>query len=300
MNVIECKELSKVYGNTNAIEDLSFTIEENKITGLIGRNGAGKTTLLKILAGYLHKSTGEVNVLTEDPFNSLKVSSNMIFIDDQMTLPESLTLLEILHSAKMFYKNWDMDLALRLFRYFSFHDNQLHGSLSKGMRSTFNAIVGLSARCKLTILDEPTTGMDSSVRKDFYRALLKEYIDHPRTIIISSHLLNEIEDLLEDVLLIKEGNLLLHKSVDELKEMAIGLKGKSNVIKEIIQGKEVFYRNTVGKDTTYVAVENSFPNELLQRAKENGIEISSVPTDDLCVYLTNRTKGGIDDVFNRN
>ncbi|MGO4886675.1 ABC transporter ATP-binding protein [Anaerobacillus sp. MEB173] len=203
--MIECNELTKTYGGKKALNNLSFMIEENKITGIIGRNGAGKTTLLKIIAGFLRETSGEIKVFSEKPFNSLTVSANMIFVDDQMSLPTTLSLQEILEVAATFYKNWDMELAQRLFDYFSFHRDQRHSSLSKGMKSTFNMILGLSARCPLTIFDEPTTGMDAAVRADFYRALLKDYIAYPRTILISSHHLDEIEDLLEDVLLIKEG-----------------------------------------------------------------------------------------------
>ena len=127
----------------------------------------------------------------------------MIFIDDNMALPSALSLIEILECAGRFYKNWDMRLAIKMFDYFSLNPNQGHASLSKGMKSTFNMIIGISAHCPLTIFDEPTTGMDSAVRKDFYKALLKDYVEIPRTIIISSHHLNEIEDIIEDVLLIK-------------------------------------------------------------------------------------------------
>lgn len=219
MNVVECNELIKIYGNSKALNNLSFTIEENKITGLIGRNGAGKTTLLKIIAGFLKQTSGDVKVFSENPFNSIKVSSNMIFIDDNMTLPETLNLTETLEAISGFYRNWDMELAKGLFNYFSLDPKQHYRSLSKGMKSTFNIIIGISCRSPLTIFDEPTTGMDAAVRKDFYRALLKDYIEVPRTIILSSHLLNEIEDILEEVLLIKEGEKLFQMQLQISKNL---------------------------------------------------------------------------------
>ena len=184
MKVIECNNLTKTYQGRNVLRNLSFSIEENKITGLIGRNGVGKTTLLKILAGFIKKTSGEVSVFTEDPFNSLTVSANSIFVDDQMGFPPALQLKEILEVAGSFYPNWDSEFAKRLFDYFSFDPKHYHNRLSKGKTSTFNMIIGLASRCPLTIFDEPTTGMDEAVRKDFYRALLKDYIAHPRTIIL--------------------------------------------------------------------------------------------------------------------
>jgi ABC-2 type transport system ATP-binding protein len=183
MDVISCEGLTKTFGRVKAVSELSFTIEENRITGLIGPNGAGKTTLLKIIAGYMRASSGQITVFSENPFNSLKVSSNMIFIDENMKFAPSFSLSEIMLAASSFYKNWDMELAKGLFDYFSLDPKQQHHNLSKGMKSTFNMIIGLAARCPLTIFDEPTSGMDAGVRKDFYRAMLKDYLQKPRNII---------------------------------------------------------------------------------------------------------------------
>lgn len=299
MNVIQCENLNKKYNSSHALKNLSFAIEENKITGLIGRNGAGKTTLLKLIAGFSQPSSGKVMVFSEVPFNNLKVSQNLIFIDDNMTLPQSISLLDILYAASDFYENWDMELAKRLFDYFSLNPNDLQKNLSKGMKSTFHAIIGLAARCPLTIFDEPTTGMDASVRKDFYRALLKDYLEHPRTILLSSHHLNEIDGLIEDVLLIKNGEKYLHISVEELKQFAIGLSGKKIIVDEWTRGKEIIYEKVVGAESAYVVVHNDYMKEDLEKARINGIEISSVAAEDVCVYLTNKTKGGIDDVFDK-
>jgi ABC-2 type transport system ATP-binding protein len=299
MSVIECVGLTKVYGKTKALNNLSFKIEENKITGLIGRNGAGKTTLLKIIAGYLKETSGEIKVFAERPFNNLMVSANMIFIHDQMSLPASLCIKEILEVAADFYSNWNPELADRLFDYFSFDSIQHYSSLSKGMKSTFNMILGLSARCPLTIFDEPTTGMDVAVRKDFYRALLRDYIAYPRTIIISSHHLNEIEDVLEDILLIKDGKELLHIPVADFNEWAIGLQGKTLTVNEWTKNREVIHMKSISPDSMYVVVKNKFTESEMQHAQAAGIDIAAVSSSDLCIYLTSKTKGGIDDVFNK-
>lgn len=299
MNVIDCNELTKAFKSTIAVNNLSFTLAPDRITGLIGRNGAGKTTLLKMIAGYLLPSTGSVQVFSEDPFNNVQVSANMIFVDDNMAMPVSMNLTEILGSAASFYENWDHKLAMGLFEYFKLPPKKYHSNLSKGMRSTFNMILGLAARCPLTIFDEPTTGMDVAVRKDFYRALLKDFMQHPRSVILSSHLLNELNDILNDILLIKDGEIFLHLPVDELREYAVGLQGKEDTIAEMTGNKEVLYRKKLGKDSLYVAVRNEYAKEELQKARFMGIEISPVPTDDLCVYLTAQHEGGIDDVFDR-
>jgi len=296
---ITCHDLTKSYGAVNALNKLSFTIEDNTITGVIGRNGAGKTTLLKLIAGFIKGNSGELRVFSESPFDNLNISANMIFIDDQMYLPSSLNLKEILEVTGDFYENWDQDLAERLFNYFEFDPRQRHSSLSKGKRSTFNMILGLASRCPLTIFDEPTTGMDAAARKDFYRALLKDYLAYPRTILLSSHLLNEIEDLLEYVLLIKNGEKCLHETIEDLKEYAIGVRGEKDLIQEWINRQELLHIKEIGMNQLYVVVKNQFTElELKQLTESNGFQLSKVAADDVCVYLTSSTKGGIDDVFN--
>lgn len=299
MSVIQCDNLTKSYGKLKAIDHLSFEIEEQKITGLIGRNGAGKTSLLKMIAGYLKPTSGELTVFSRKPFNSLDVSANSMFVDDTMTFPNSLTLMDILTEVAPFYANWSSSLASGLFDYYSFNPNQPHSNLSKGSKSTFNSILGIASRCPLTIFDEPTTGMDSAVRKDFYRALLRDYLEYPRTIILSSHLLSELEEILEDILLIDHGTKHLHLPVLELKELAVGIRGNAPAVLSFIKGKELIYKEDFAKESVYVVIRRDLVHQQLEQMRQNALEILPVSTDDLCVYLTAKNKGGIDDVFNR-
>lgn len=294
MTIIDCHQLTKAYGKMKALNDLSVSIKENTITGLIGRNGAGKTTLLKILAGYWRESSGHVKVFNKQPFNNLFVSANTIFVNDEMNFSHTLTLKEILEFSGRFYQKWDMDFAMRLFNYFNFDEDEMYYHLSKGKKSTFHTIVGLASRCALTLFDEPTTGMDAAVRKDFYRALLKDYLAHPRTIIISSHHLDEIESILEDILLIGEGEKYLHLPIDDVKEYAIGIMGDTNKIQQWTNDKEVIFKEQLNEDDSYVVIKNMYPQGELQRL---GFTITPISPSDLCVYLTNTTEGGIDDVF---
>lgn len=295
MNVVEFVDVTKKLGGRKALNNLNLTIKENVMTGLIGKNGAGKTTFMKILAGYWYETTGSVKVFSKRPFNNPLVSANVIYVDDQMTFSDSLTLKDILKEAGRAYPNWDPILANRLFDYFSFHAEARQHELSKGKKSTFNIIIGLASRCALTMFDEPTTGMDASVRKDFYRALLKDYLAHPRTIILSSHHLEEIEDLVEDILLIDEGKLFLHQSMDELKEYAVSITGGTEALITLLADEEIIYQNQIGDHTTYAVVKAD--QFLVEKVKQSGMEVSSVAPTDLSIYLTMKHKGGIDDVF---
>ncbi|QUG43168.1 ABC transporter ATP-binding protein [Psychrobacillus sp. INOP01] len=294
MNVIDCQKVSKGFRRTNALVNITFQLTEQKITGLIGRNGAGKTTLLKVLAGLTKHNSGEVSVFGKNPYNNLMVSANSILVDDQMTFPDSLTLEEILQSAPAFYKRWDAQLAARLFQYFKLNSKQQHSKLSKGARATFNMIFGLSTRSELTMFDEPTNGMDEAVRTDFYRALLKDYIAHPRTILISSHHLAEIEHLLENILLIHNGKVVLHESLDEVKEYAVAVQGPIADVERWTEGEEILHSKRVDAQRLYVVVKN---NSKLERARLEGAVIQALPASEVCMYVTSETKGGIDDVF---
>ncbi|GEL78210.1 ATP-binding cassette domain-containing protein [Tenuibacillus multivorans] len=297
MGIITCQNVSKSFKRTKALNGFNATFMENRLTGLIGRNGAGKTTLLKMIVGHGTPEYGRIQVFGENPFNNLKVSANTIFVDDEMVFPAEMKLHEIIKMAGLFYDNWDGELAERLMIYFGLNKGVFHDQLSKGKRSTFNMIFGLSARCPLTVFDEPTTGMDYSVRQDFYRALLKEYINHPRTIILSSHLLNELEGLLEDIILIKNGECLIHESMEDFKAFAVGLTGSKEHIEAHVREEDVFYRKNVGSTQSYVVVRDQFSQDAKADLKESGIQVTKVDAADLSMHLTSETKGGIDDVF---
>ncbi|MDV2581976.1 ABC transporter ATP-binding protein [Alkalibacillus haloalkaliphilus] len=300
MGVITSRQLIKSYRNTKAVNQLTVQFNEGVITGLIGRNGAGKTTLLKMIAGLVKKSGGELSVFGDDPLNSLKVSANSIFVDDQLPLPLEFNVKDVLKEFERFYPNWDNELAERLTRHFSIELDALPINFSKGKLSTFNAIVGLAAHAPLTIFDEPTTGMDYSARQDFYRALLKDYMEHPRTIIVSSHLLNELEDVLEEIVLIHDGQLYFHETVTSLKEYAVGLTGDASELDSVTSKYDVLHKKDVGLNQQYVVIENQLEEKDEEHLKKMGVQITPVSPADVCVYVTNRESGGIDDVFNRN
>jgi ABC-2 type transport system ATP-binding protein len=295
MEVVTCEKLTKKIRGRDALKQLNLKLEGDKLTGLIGRNGAGKTTLMKILAGFWKGSSGKVEVFGKRPFQNLFVSVNTIYVDDTMYFDSSLRLDDILKEAANFYPNFDSELAKRLFNYFSFQPYARHGHLSKGKRSTFNMIIGLASRCKLTMLDEPTTGMDASVRKDFYRALLKDYLAHPRTILISSHHLEEIEDILEEVILVDEGELVVHETMEWFKEHAYGITGRTEIVQNLLREEDVIYQKEIGDHLTYVVVNQE--SSSLPKAKEQGMTIEKISPNDLSIYLTSKRKGEIDDVF---
>lgn len=293
--MIHCHNVYKRFGSTNALENINLHIEKDKIVGLVGRNGAGKTTLLKLMTGCWRVTSGEVNLFGERPFDNLFVATNTILIDDEMVFPEVLSLSELLQVSADFYPNWDAQLAERLFTYFQFDQDVFYYKLSKGQRSTFNALIGLCCRVPITVFDEPTTGMDRSVREDFYKALLKDYMNFPRTIIISSHHIDEVEHILEELILIEEGKLMLHLPIEDVRHYARGIRGMTNEVRSWIKDKTVLYEERVGIDELFVVVKT---DDKIKNADYGNFTVTAISAAELAVYLTNGAKGGIDDVFN--
>ncbi|MFJ7738203.1 ATP-binding cassette domain-containing protein [Lysinibacillus sp. NPDC097287] len=296
MTMIQCEQLAKNIRNHKALQNITCAIESEKIVGIIGRNGAGKSTLLNILAGYLQPTGGSCHIFGENPFNNIQTAANTIMIDDRLNFSNYLTLEEILTMGNDFYPNWQAELAFRLLDYAGLARKANHQELSKGQLATFNLIYGLASRCALTMLDEPMNGMDEAIRSDFYRVILKEYIAFPRTILIASHHLQEMESILEEIILIDEGAVVAHASVDELKEQLISLTGPSDVLAPLLTDLAIYVKKDLAGMTSVVvdASKLFIPKENLQ---ERGITTAHLSASEVCMYLTRKEGCDIDAIF---
>ncbi len=231
--MIRCNELTKFFNGTRALKECSFQIDEPTLTGVIGVNGAGKTTLFKTLAGFLKPTSGEAALFGETAFQNITAAQNVMLIEEGMQFYPGTPLLDLLDSYQRFYENFDMTLAKGLLEYFNLPFDARYDRLSKGMASTFRLILALSSRAAVTLLDEPTTGMDPSVRKDVYELILKDYVKVPRVILISSHYLGEMENILDRILLIHEGRVLQEGSPDDFQNLFVALKASPEIIAPI-------------------------------------------------------------------
>lgn len=294
--MIQCEQITKKFGSHNALQNITCAIESKKIVGIIGRNGAGKSTLLNLLAGYLQPTSGACHIFGENPFNNIQTAANTILIDDRLSFSTYLTLEEILTMGADFYPNWQGELAFRLLDFAQLAKKAKHQELSKGQLATFNLIYGLTSRCALTILDEPMNGMDEAIRSDFYRAILKEYIAFPRTILIASHHLQEMESILEEVLLIDKGSVIAHASVDELKQQLISLTGPSDALIPLLMDTIIYAKKEFGSTTSAVVDSRQFFIQK-ERLQEKGITIGHLSTSEVCMYLTSQEGRDIDAVF---
>ncbi|GKX31409.1 ABC transporter [Vallitalea longa] len=291
MAIINCRNLTKKYTNKLALDDVSFSIDENRIIGLIGRNGAGKSTLLKTCAGYIRPTSGDITLWDEPIFNNMNVLSRLIFINEDMRFHHSLKLKDIIKLSKIYYANWDNELATKLFNYFNLDIKLKYAKLSTGMKSQFNFIMGICSRMSLTLFDEPTLGLDAAVRKEFYNILLKDFMDNPRTIIISSHMLHELENLLEEIIIIKNGKFLMQEPIDVIQNYSVSLNGARKVIIPFIESHKTLFENELG-DSITAGIENNLTKKDIYYLNENNVEINKISSEDTCVYLTSNTKEG--------
>ncbi len=296
--MIRCEALTKYFNGTRALEGCSFEIREPGITGVIGVNGAGKTTLLKSLAGFLKPTKGQAYVLDEPAFQNITVAQNVMLIEDDMRFYSGANLRELIDSYSRFYQNFDLKLATGLMNYFNLNENAKYDELSKGMASTYRLILALSAKAPITLLDEPTSGMDPGVRKDLYEIILKDYIKAPRIILISSHYLGEMEQILENILFIHQGKVLKHGSLADFETLLIALQAPPDEIQFLEDQLKVYEEKDYGEGLRRIVVEKEafdalhLPKDQLKRLTMKGIS-----PEDSFVYLTRRKGGGIDELY---
>jgi len=293
-DVIKAISLSKKFEKWYALSEVSFTIPENSITGLIGRNGSGKTTLMKILAGLLDKTSGEALVFGEYPMDNLPILQKLVYTYhnigyDSLGFGESVKLDVLLFSYKTIFPSFDSEFASKLLKYFDLNDKMKYKKLSQGMASVFNFICALACRTPITMFDEPVLGMDVTVRKSAYEILLKDFMQHPRTFIISSHLLSEIEGVLSDILLIEQGKVVLNKPIDDIRQSAYRIDGSKSAINEFSKDKNVIAEKA-SEMSDFAIIYEPYNDVIAEQARKFDITVSAVGAEDLCVYLTAQNK----------
>jgi ABC-2 type transport system ATP-binding protein len=288
-HVIEMQQLSFSYGKKHALKNIRIQMNENQLIGLIGRNGSGKTTMMKLCAGLLVPKSGEIKVFGQNPVNNLSVLNEVIYSYTKVPFKAPLTLERIITDFGRFYEHFDMVFAYKLMDYFSLNHRAKYSSLSQGMCSLVSFICAISTRAKLTLLDEPVIGMDITIRHMVYEILLRDYMEYPRTIIISSHILSEIQDLLSEMIIIDNGAVLLYKALDELQTMAYRIEGGREEVETFLTNRTVLYKEH--KVTGSLAVlEASFDAAADKECKQLNLSLSKVTPEELYIYKTNDRK----------
>ncbi len=216
-NVIKVNNLTKYYGKLKALDNVELEIPQGRIIGLLGKNGAGKSTFMRCILGFL-KHKGEIEILGKTiKRHQESIHENIAFIPDVNSLDDRLTVKQTMDYVSAINSSWNNEKALELLATSDLKLNQKVGTLSKGMKTKLYLLITLSLDVKVLLLDEPTLGLDIVFRKEFFNTILGEFYDENKTIIISTHQVEEVEQILQDIIFIDEGKIILQQDIEELK-----------------------------------------------------------------------------------
>ncbi|HSD71075.1 MAG TPA: ABC transporter ATP-binding protein [Woeseiaceae bacterium] len=246
-SLISARHVSKSYGRLRAVDDVSFEIEKGRIMGLIGPNGAGKTTLLKAVLG-LTDCEGDLTVLGLDPFRQRKeLMQNICFIADVAVLPRWIRVSQLLDFIESIHPRFSRSKADELLSKTKVRRDAKVRELSKGMVTQLHLSIIMAIDARLLVLDEPTLGLDIIFRKEFYSNILNDYFDQERTILVTTHQVEEIENLLTDVMFINNGRVVLNSSMDQLPERYVELMASGENADRARRLNPIFERDMFGK-----------------------------------------------------
>ncbi len=217
--IIEIRNLSRQFGPKTALDKVSLSVPRGCVFGLVGENGAGKTTLIKHILGLFRARMGFVSVFGMDPVrHPVEVLGQIGYLSEERDLPDWMRIEELMNYTKAFYPGWDDGFALELAATFGLDIGQKIKTLSRGQRAQTGLLAALAHRPPLLLLDEPSSGLDAVVRRDILGAIVRTVADEGRTVLFSSHLLDEVERVADEVAMIHEGGIVLDGSLDKVKE----------------------------------------------------------------------------------
>ncbi|MBU4540349.1 MAG: ABC transporter ATP-binding protein [Firmicutes bacterium] len=282
MNGIQINDVTKTFGDTLALNQVSLTFEPHKIHGLLGRNGAGKSTLLNIITNRLFADNGTVTIDGLSGTENDHAQGMIYLMSEKNLYPESMTCNEAFKWTKQFFKDFDLDYALNLARQFKLDPKKKIQSLSTGYNSIFKIITALSVNTPYVLFDEPVLGLDANHREMFYRLLIEKYSNNPFTAIISTHLIEEIANLLEYVIIIKNGEILVNESCEALLSKGYSVTGTINQVDTFVKDKEVIGEDVLGGLKTATVI-----GSINKSTLPDGIEIANLDLQKLFIKLTN-------------
>ena len=280
---IVINQVSKSFGPVRALNRVSVTLEEGKIYGLLGRNGAGKSTLLNVLTDRIFPEEGSVTVDGEPVRDNDRALSKMYLMSEKNCYPESMRVKEAFRWTKEFYPDFDQEFAWNLAAAFELNTNAKVNKLSTGYSSIFKLTVALSVNTPYVLLDEPVLGLDANHRDLFYRTLLSRYTQRPFTVVISTHLIEEVASLIEDVVVIHKGEVLRQGSCQDLLSQGYTVTGPKGLVEEYLKGKNVLGVDALGGlESGYVLGEPD------RTSLPQGLELSGLDLQKLFILMTGK------------
>lgn len=285
MQGIQIKNITKKYNGLTALDNVSFSFEFGKIYGFLGRNGAGKSTLINVIANRIFADEGTVLVDDVPARENMKVQEKIFCMSETDLYDKDLKIKEDFKWINRFYDSFNINKALEISEKFDLDTDKRFKALSKGYQSIFKLTVALSLNVPYVIFDEPVLGLDANHRELFYDLLLKDYEDGERTIIIATHLIEEVANIIEEVVLIDKGKILLQESVERLLETGYSISGITKEVDDYCIDKNVIGYDELGSlKIAYVLGEKT------PLPENSNLQISAMNLQKLFVKLTE--KGG--------
>lgn len=286
--VLEAEGVTKRYGRVPALDRFSARFEEGKIYGLLGRNGAGKTTLLNILTSRAFASSGTVRAFGEPAVENPRVLPKICYMAEKNLFDRHMKVKSILKAAAQFYDGYDAEFAHALCERFALDTGKPYKALSRGYESILRIVIGLASRCPVTIFDEPVLGLDAAVREDFYRALIEDFAQNPRTYILSTHMIEESADIFDEAVIIRAGRLVEQTSTEALKAGSFTVSGKTEAVEQAVRELRVVHRETLAGVTAASVYDPESAPRARRELAAAGLDLSGVPVQKLFIYLTDR------------
>ncbi|TQR16266.1 ATP-binding cassette domain-containing protein [Psychrobacillus soli] len=282
---VEATDLSLTYGGHHALQKLSFRLSDKKIYGFLGRNGAGKTSLLSILASFREQTSGSLTINEEAPFENPNVMQQVAFIYSKDYKDESDNVKEILEGVERYRPYFDKEYAQHLIQKFNLPLTKKVKEFSKGMQSALNVTIGLASRAPITIFDEAYLGMDAPTREIFYQELLEDQANHPRIMIISTHLVSEMDYLFDEVLILHKGSLVLQEEYESLISKGVSITGAASEVDEFVHSMKLLNVQQLG-NTKSVMIYGELTERERKNAQQSGLEVGPISLQDLFIHLT--------------
>lgn len=283
--VASARNLTKRFGDFTAVDGVSFDIRENKIYGLLGRNGAGKTTVMQMLTAQSRQSSGDIKIFGRHPYENASALAEICFVKESQKYPDDFKVQHVIDCAARLLPHWDRLFADELMSDFDLPAGRKVKKLSRGMLSTLGVVIGLASRAPLTFFDEPYLGLDAVARHMFYDRLLADYSQNPRTVVLSTHLIDEVSDLLEHVILIDKGKIVIDADADDLRQCAFALSGAAAAVDRFLGGRRVLHRESLGSFAR-VSIDRQLSLEDRSRAASLGIEVEPLSLQQLIIRNT--------------